>query len=282
MGCWNATCAISNLPIFSGEEVYALLLCESPFEPNNFCYATALWQPVGFYFHGSYNDYGALEKCHGEFLQANIEILRTHLVEFDVGENEWHDIEVKKDKFNVELMFEANHENRLLIENCMSHLKDGRPNRKIKIIYIKESIFNGIMKEFNPEEPYSDNGTLRYKTYDEQVLQSCEKYKEKLIGELGMFAEFPHDLRGSEGTYNFPEVRQMFEMAAKHEDKSKFPEICINMMAISKLNYFMDIARHSWVPPSGSGSQNGETEPYEIMIKLMLDEILNIKKRFDE
>ncbi len=71
MGCWHGTCAVSNLPIFSGEPIRLMLLGISPLtderyeeSPNwvtGFCYASDRAFPVTPFMSGRYDDYGGIE-----------------------------------------------------------------------------------------------------------------------------------------------------------------------------------------------------------------------------
>ncbi len=66
MGCWNATCNISNLPIFWGDKVVLipLLKVSSKRTQFNTCYPTDNFVPLGFPIFGEYDDYGRLENAH--------------------------------------------------------------------------------------------------------------------------------------------------------------------------------------------------------------------------
>lgn len=57
MGCWNESCAITRLPIFSGEKVVAFVICM-----DDFMWHGMSGKPYLACFHGTYNDYGSLEE----------------------------------------------------------------------------------------------------------------------------------------------------------------------------------------------------------------------------
>ena len=62
MGCWNATCNISNMPIFAGDKVVFIPLMKvHDGAVFNTCYPTDNFIPLGFPIIGCYNDYGGLE-----------------------------------------------------------------------------------------------------------------------------------------------------------------------------------------------------------------------------
>lgn len=66
MGCWNATCNVSNLPIFWGDKVVLipLLKVSSTRTQFNPCYPTDNFVPLGFPIFGEYDDYGRLENAY--------------------------------------------------------------------------------------------------------------------------------------------------------------------------------------------------------------------------
>jgi hypothetical protein len=115
MGYWNGTCAISNLHITAGEPVVVFMLAKNNHE-KSFCHNNALYELCPVPFYGKYNDYGAVEDCHGFGLNIVVESIREKLYKFGQGPNSCHDIEVNKENFDIEMLFEADNEDRLGIE----------------------------------------------------------------------------------------------------------------------------------------------------------------------
>lgn len=73
MGCWNGTCAITHLPLISGEKVRAYILVPThlfssyksetdPLANGGHPYSTALMHPLTYGIKGKYNDYGCVEE----------------------------------------------------------------------------------------------------------------------------------------------------------------------------------------------------------------------------
>lgn len=119
MGCWNGTCAVSNLHVRHRQDVAVFMLLKNN-ETRTFCYGNALYDICPIPFYGKYNDYGAVEDCHGFGLNMVVEAIRDRLYEFGQGPNSSHDIPVNKKNFDLEMLFEADHEDRLGIQH-MSH-----------------------------------------------------------------------------------------------------------------------------------------------------------------
>lgn len=116
MGSWNGTCAISNLHVTAGQRVAVFLLLQNRGE-RSFCHGNALYDLCPIPFYGKYDDYGGVKNCEGFGLNIVVEAMRDQLYKFGQGPNEYHDIEVNKENFCIERLFEADHEGRLGVED---------------------------------------------------------------------------------------------------------------------------------------------------------------------
>lgn len=146
MGCWNATCGLSNLPIMSGEEVYVFPIVES--YRDSFCYATALYNPTIIPFRAKYNDYGAGEECSGVALDMIMDGVRKNLIELEVGENEYHDIAVKREGFDIDKFFEAVHEKRLRVNNPLRAYPDQPKYKEVFFTMIRKDVVDRLWNEW--------------------------------------------------------------------------------------------------------------------------------------
>lgn len=61
MGCWNATCFLTRLPILDGEKIRLVLVARRPEETCNGCYPTGRFSPLMLPLTGHYDDYGGIE-----------------------------------------------------------------------------------------------------------------------------------------------------------------------------------------------------------------------------
>lgn len=133
MGCWNHTCAVSNLHITAGQEVVVFLLLKNhTADDSSFCYGNALYDVMPLPFYGKYDDYGGVEECHGFGLPIILEELKGRLYKFGQGPNECHDCEVTPESLTIEKMFEADHENRLGIQDHPSWNNDEYQKRELE------------------------------------------------------------------------------------------------------------------------------------------------------
>jgi hypothetical protein len=133
MGCWNHTCAVSNLHITAGQEVFVFLLLKNHNTGDgSFCYGNALYDVVPLPFYGKYDDYGGVEECHGFGLPIILEGLKARLYKFGQGHNEYHDCEVTPENLTIEKLFEADHENRLGIQDPSRYNSDDYDIRELE------------------------------------------------------------------------------------------------------------------------------------------------------
>jgi hypothetical protein len=131
MGCWNHTCAISNLHVRAGQQVAVFLVAKNQNTDSN-CYANSFYDPCPIPFYGEYDDYGGVENCYGAGLPLLMEELKSQLYEFGQGPNEYHDCEVNKDNFDITKLFEADHESRLGIQQHYYHNSDEYDFRELQ------------------------------------------------------------------------------------------------------------------------------------------------------
>lgn len=77
MGCWNATCNVSRLPIFCGDEIVVIpLIAVSATVTANTNYATDNFVPFSFPIVGKYNDYGGIEDA--VITEENDKLIRSY------------------------------------------------------------------------------------------------------------------------------------------------------------------------------------------------------------
>lgn len=98
MGCFNATCIVSNLQIEAGDKVRFLALTQSRYNrPNeNCCYVSGRWQLRGPAIRAEYNDYGSIEDYKDDLVtKLFFKSFDLDAVEKGVGDNTCHDVQVR-------------------------------------------------------------------------------------------------------------------------------------------------------------------------------------------
>lgn len=146
MGCWNGTCGLSGLPIIHGTEMYVFPIVES--YRDSFCYSSALYRPSLIPFRAEYNDYGAGENCTGVGLDFLMDGVRAQLVEMEVGENQYHDIAVKRECFDVEVFFETCHKKRLRFQNPMRGYEGEQQTKDVFFTMIRKDVVDRLWNEW--------------------------------------------------------------------------------------------------------------------------------------
>lgn len=147
MGCWNGTCGLSGLPINVGTEMYVFPIVES--YRDSFCYSTALYRPSVLPFRAEYNDYGGGEDCGGVGLDILMDGIKSRLVEMEVGENQYHDIAVKREEFDVDKFFEACHESRLLFKNILSGYEGQPKTKNVFFTMVRKDVVDRLWNEWS-------------------------------------------------------------------------------------------------------------------------------------
>jgi hypothetical protein len=180
----------------------------------------------------------------------------------ELGENEYHDIPVKKGEFNIDLLFESDHEQRLFIHNPLKTHYDMRDKVRIKHIVIRKEVYDGIIngmvmdywdRNFSKtiEKKYADL-VSQYSTFtqdvdniialDESDIMSNMWRFEKVIGET-LVADFLS--YRSQGTYgmdhpiNITEV--LFDLRKNNDEK--YMDVLDNAVRMAMLCSFMSVAR---------------------------------------
>lgn len=302
MGCWNNTCGLTNLPIIAGEAVYVFPIKEKDLSKyRSHYYSTALYQPVLVPFVAEYNDYGAGEKCTGTALDLIIEEIRRELIELEVGENQYHDIAVKRDEFDVDKFFEAVHEDRLFVKGW------GTTDRPVYFTMVRKDVADRMWNEwtydlwkgskgvvpagFDSDEHYIKNVTYaKIATLVPKYLSELsEKIKELNKDEMlvdryihrsllmrddlaknylleGIFRTFEN--------YEFWDLLNAKECVIKYIEAGqldKAEEFIRTLMVGCMINSMMESTRRIWTPVMHMGSQSEEYSEYRLMNKLSND-----------
>lgn len=247
MGCWNTTCGISGLPIHSGEDVVVFLLTQNRYSfMQNFVWNTTYFEPCLLPFYGQYNDYGAVEECHGPGLPLLIESLRSKLVEMEG--NPRHDIPVKRGELCVEKLFEFEHEDRLFIHYNKELLK-------VVHVQIKKSIFDAVM-EWDEGQKQLERIELDIKQESKDLAILAKQFPEAYKSQIAYSRARWFERLGNP----LLSARQVIE---------KNEELVVELCKGTVINEFMDCIRKPWIKQIGNGSQNTDLDAYKLLIEAM-------------
>lgn len=287
MGCWNKTCGLSNLHINAGMPVYVFVLEDKRDDSN--CYATSLFRPLLLPFESEYNDYGGGENSSGVALPFVLKGIKDQLVEMPLGENQYHDIEVTKEKFDEALFFEAVHEGRLSIQGRYSV----DPTRLQFTMFRKDIVDNILAKREIIE--YVGDGKGNYARYDgemnynryffkdivadikpmlEEVKAKIAEAKEEgeAMADYMLFSGFdalfdwksPNKaarwMRGDNYRYSrIVDMQYCIRYAFKSDSDVALDKLAelIEVYLMGKfIDSFMEAARKTWIPGGHEGSQS--------------------------
>ena len=317
MGCWYKTCGLSNLHIIAGTPVYVFLL-EEAFREGDRCYSTAFCTPLLLPFESTYNDYGGGEDSHGagfEYIMAGI---RKALVECEVGENEYHDIAVKRDGFGENEFFESVHEHRLKIGTY-----DGE--NFIDFVMMRKDIVDDVLENLVQEKYVGGGkGTGGYgNNYDyykfADVLadipafldktQECIKPSDEDINRYAaagipidsvkelislwcrledVFAWGDTNKVGwymHRDTYRVSSIVRVHELiiSLMHEGKRVDAEAILkDHLKAVYINEFMERTRKLWMPGGHEGSQSNDHDGYRALMAAMDRALIAEQAEYDE
>jgi len=284
MGCWNKTCGLSNLHITAGTPVYVFVLEKN--KDYDACYSTGLFSPLLLPFESVYDDYGGGEDSSGPALDYIMNMIKKDLVEMEVGENQYHDIEVKKEGFGPEKFFEAVHEDRLSIQDRFR----AEPTQLYFTMFRKD-IVDDILENRRIQDYVGDgkgtcgygNNYIKYKFADivadirpllNEAMEKIAKAKEEndtpanymLYHDFeGMFP-YGHPnkvakwLRGD--SYRYSRIVDMKRVIRRGleigtvESINKLEELLTEHVKALYIDGFMHAARKTWIPGGHEGSQS--------------------------
>ena len=280
MGSWNKTCGLSNLHITAGTPVYVFVLERN--KDYEHCYSTGLFAPLLLPFESVYDDYGGGESSSGPALDYIMSMIKKDLVEMEVGDNEYHDIEVKREGFTPEKFFEAVHEDRLSIQ--------GRRAEPTQLYFtmMRKDIVDDILANRTIEDYVGDgkgtcgygNNYVKYKFADivadirpllndaMEIVSNIDKELRSLKMFSGLDYMFDQDyenkvlkwMRGD--SYRYSRIVDMKQVISKGleigtvDSINKVAALLEEYLKGIYIDGFMHSARKTWIPGGHEGSQS--------------------------
>ena len=298
MGSWNKTCGLSNLHITAGTPVYVFVLEKN--KDYDHCHSTGLFAPLLLPFESVYDDYGGGENSSGPALDYIMNMIKKDLVELEAGENQYHDIEVKREGFTPEKFFEAVHEDRLSIK---SH-RNAEPTQ-LYFTMMRKDIVDDILATREIQDYVGDgkgtcdynNNYVRYRFEDivADIRPLLNEAMEKIAdakdnptlasymlydGFEGMFP-YGHPnkvakwLRGD--SYRYSRIVDMKAVIRRGleigtvESINKLEEILTEHVKAIYIDGFMNSARKTWIPGGHEGSQSTSGGALRLLAKATID-----------
>jgi hypothetical protein len=299
MGSWNKTCGLTNLHITVGTPVVVFVLTKN-LQTDSMCYTTPFFRPLLMPFYSEYNDYGGGENSHGFGFKYVIDTLRKSLVERELGENSYHDLAVTRDDFDEEMFFNVCGKNRLQIKNNRGQVEE------VTFVMFHKSAVDDIFENFEQCEFVSEpDGGYHYETYKFSdiaasvpalvdvlmVVPDDESCFDQIMRRYDpLDTAFP---KGSNRAKSWLSLNRISEITGNRSQSSQI-ETYVNAKDAEGLtmfltetlkavyiNNFMLMTRKMWMPTSGEGSQEGDHEPYHVLINAMNKILANEKASWD-
>lgn len=255
MGCWNATCMVSGLPIIDGDPIVTFVIIEqrkNSWGSSCYCYGEAglLSPPI----HGEYDDYGGIKNIKmNKELEHTYKFLNENLIPapgYDLGndtDNEFHCFE-KHD--TLEEMLQGT------LERGYANIVDKyRMKSGVNITHIKKEVWDHMMT-------YSDT-IMDYRGVS--CREFYEKKYQKYTKQLQSLNDLPDDIKIEQARYIHP----MNQWDGWHS----FPTMLLSketMIEIMTMNFFLESTRINIRPTTQKGSQTTEMDMHRDLAKLTL------------
>ena len=248
MGCWNGTCALTNLAIEAGDDVALYILKKGEFFDhhiegiNGFCYSDELYKSIPFVVHGKYNEYGSIEH-----IEDDLTLLTKY---FDT-----EPIEKTDD-------YEADED---IIHNIeRGHVKD------YALMMIHREIHDKVIKEVsNRKSWYTDGMTIKQSLTNtfNKGIKDCKDFL-KLIKDIP--EDNPLKLRTNESFVAHKQIIEdlygsdffIKEYLFSKGSKKALKENIINSLLIKTV---FSLSRKFFFPQAGVGSQDYEYTLMQMM-----------------
>lgn len=303
MGCWNKTCAMSNLHINAGDRVYVFLIEEQSSKTYH-CDSNHLYSPILVPFYSRYDYYGAGENSSGVALPVIIDSLKQKLIEKEVGENHYHDLEVKREKLTVDVLFELMREQRLYVDNPYRRNFPDQPQElKIEFVMMRKDIVDKIL--YNYKIDYYDANFETKEIGLNDILEDVDfviSYFQEENNDCSNLKEFrtitPHFLiealreRNSKMSSLFEYFDSLYDSRIvfivgtlnhfiENGESEKAKEFLTDALKGAFIAKFMENTRRSWIPQCGEGSQNTDPDGHKLLAETIIEVLQKEKEELD-
>lgn len=282
MGCWYKTCGLTNLPIRADEDVYVFVLEKN--EEHERCYSTAFFKPLLLTFESKYDEYGGGKDSSGVALPYIMEAIRGKLVEVELGTNTVHDIAVTKETWDIDLFFEAVHENRLKIFSLYDR------KTQVDFVMFRKDVVDYILENWWVQEYVGPhNGTAGYldsyiiyrfsniiddiQEYIDVLMESIDKAGSSMVKfHPSSIFKFENSNKVAEYTRttnrrysHIIDISDLLITLLEQGDRETTSKLLEVHLKASFINEYMDAVRKVWIPGSYEGSQANDPTGYHLL-----------------
>lgn len=302
MGCWNATCNISNMPIFAGDKVIFIPLMKvHDGAVFNTCYPTDNFIPLGFPLVGYYNDYGGLEDI--EISDVNRDYFKTLNFYFS-GKDENEKYVKVREYENFEDFV-----NNILctVKGCYVDTTEmdlvevellSDKMAEVNFMMIHYDLYEVLMNNVRNRKPYGEDETLevlvtgKFTEDFNKEVDSLVKVKSASISNNGevdktmqmLYKLIVRNLSNSifnkgnsfyENRWNYF-IENMIDNESIREEMIKY--------AVDKyiFMFVLSLMRKGYLCDSGCGSQSAETKLHLIMADFIKNQVMKNAERYED
>jgi hypothetical protein len=297
MGCFNGTCALSNLPIHVGEKVVFIPLIKTLGTKTKFfsCGATDNFIPLGFPIIGEYNDYGGIENATTD--KNNKDFLYSFNYFYETCDSDGY-IEIDKSDSLSDLLNDT-----FCVTNSYVQLNDFsfHPNGLVEIDFmmIHYNLYQKIINEISNRIPvgWNDNYKRLYKNKFIEKLQThwtivedLEEIKKLPTTDIHLSSFNDSTLKlsidiisneifcqGNYLTYSLLTFFAKILLFKKDEWEIVLDKSVEQLIFTTALNYM----RKGYLCNSGCGSQCNETRLHVILADFIKEHVINYAKQCD-
>jgi hypothetical protein len=303
MGCWNATCNISNLPIFAGEKVVVIPLVRVMDNAcaTNCCYPTDNFVPYAFPIIGEYNDYGGVENAvtfeeNKKHLMALEFFYSNRRYDDDENENPYKPFDKKEsfDDFVSDII--CCHEGCYIKEDVKSELHpDGMSETSFMMIHY--DLYMKLIEEIGNRRPYG-----KEEPFNQLLLKGYKKTMAKHHENIERFGRVEDEAADKEKILKMTECLRGFEVSGVLSNifgrgvflnTNKWRYFCYRMLDdISVEDEILDAVvnqalliqalsalRKGFHCDSGCGSQSQETRMHIVLANYMIEHVKKLAEQ---
>lgn len=281
MGCWCETCGITQLPINAGDKVRLFVIAMEKHYAfsdggeggGGTCYSNDRWSPIGPPIQGEYDDYGSIDPIIMDDSAKMIE---------DTLQASWIPPESKGEWEKIPEKFELS-DYLNFIERDRAKIKGRYEEQHLGLMFVLEDVYQAMIN-FDPIEshhnyesrgyiymPFSEGIKLEFeKWYLNQLklMKEYNTYKDtieaksvELLAEMSDFRLF-NSLKEN-GLRPFKKVlRNLAKRGLAWEDV-EVQNVATEVINMQKFDIAMSRARKQWMPQSGKGGQQNESDIYQ-------------------
>lgn len=267
------------------------------------CYSTAFWRPLLVPFESEYNDYGGGENSSGIAFEMIMEAVGKHLTEVKTGENQYHNIAVKREGFGEEQFFEAVHEHRLTSRD-----------RLIDFVMFRKDVVDHILENRVIEKYVGDgkgtcgwnNNYIKYKFEDvladipeflniveskikDAAAEESGQLRFQLMGGFSYLLDYNYPNKAfwymRDDGYRFSRLFDSNDAIMKFliDNKRSEAEELLKTMLIGKyIDSFMESTRRHWMPGGHEGSQSAEANDHRLLCNAIVTALDKEKAAHEE